>query len=253
MVSKLYFFIFLYLNVLCILSVKFSAGKFSLPKVYQIKSYFVVFSSLLSFIYGVFSSMKAFTALAHLSKFAVYFSNIFYILMVIFIISWIMVLLKSQETIVKILTIFYSFKNLCNERMLCKNFKKVKQKIFITFFIFTCFSLTSYINPISETKFDFINILSLPFYLFLLTFYTWCFWFFHMILIHYELLIENLNKILENDINLIHDNCEDLVENLIKIQTLFKLLNRGFAKIFTLIVLVEFLLVSFCVSLRNKF
>jgi len=242
---ELYYYLLIFLNFICILSIKFEAQKFTSPKYFRIKSCVIIFISFFSLVNKIWNGLKTFTSYVHVSKFTLYFTFLFYSVLLIILISWILILLWSQKTISKILTIFLAFKKFCDERKFKINLKKIKHKVCLTFCILLCIVLTIFIDPIIKAKLDLINILITFFYLF---FYTWCFWFFHVILIHCEFLIENLNEILKNNLSLIHNKCEHLHENLIKLKILFNLLNRAFGKIFTLIILIVLLLIIFCVS-----
>jgi len=56
-----------------------------------------------------------------------------------------------------------------------------------------------------------------------------------LILIHYEFLVANFNQLLENQVELIHNDCTDLIENLKKIQRFFNLLNQTIGSVLSFI------------------
>jgi len=83
-----------------------------------------------------------------------------------------------------------------------------------------------------------------------------CLCFCNLILIHYEFLIKTFNQLLDNHVELIHNNCVDLLENFKTIQRFFNFLNQTFGSILSLIAFNHFIgivvTVSFNISLNIK-
>lgn len=243
---KLYSFILIFLNILCILSIKFKAQKFSSPKYLRVKSFLIVFISFLVFVERIYVSVMSISnqpGKVNISKFSLYFTYVFYFLINIMTLIWMLILVAKQKTIAKLFTIFLDFKNFCDEKKFKINYKKIKIKTLITFCLIILLSLPSVIVSINLSKFNLKEILKIISILF----YRFCLWIFYLILIHVEFLIVNLNDILESQIFL-NNNCENLLQNMMKLRILFNLINQAFGIVFSLNVLVEFLFVIFCVS-----
>jgi len=251
---KLHSFILIFLNILCILSIKFEAQKFSSPKYLRVKSFLITFISFLISVERIYITVKSLSnqpeKIAQISKFTLYFTSVFYFLINIITLIWMLILILKQKTIAKLFTIFLDLKNFCDEKKFKINYKKVKIKILITFCLIIFLSLPSVIVSINVSKFNLKGILKIICNIFSILFYRFCFWVFYLILIHVEFLIDNLNDILESQF-VLNNNYENLLQNMMKLRILFNLLNQAFGKIFSLNVLVEFLFVIFCVS-RTK-
>lgn len=248
---KLYYFIFIFLNILCILSIKFKARKFSSPKYLRMKSFLIVLISFLisvEQIYIIFMSLFNHPEkIVEISKFAIYFTSVFLLLSNVSTTIWMLILVIKQETIAKLFTIFLDFKNFCDEKKFKINYEKIRIKTLRTFCLFLSLSLISVIFFKNLSTFNIIDIFKTILILFKLIFYRLSFWLFYIILIHFEFLIDNLNDILESQFSL-HKHCESLFQNMMKMKIIFNLLNQGFGLIFSINVLIEFLFVISCVS-----
>lgn len=251
----LYKLIFKFLNLICILSIKFDGTIYSSPRSYRIKSFLLVFVSYLTLVERIYASVKSFASPStngiQITKFSFYFCNLFYFAVLFLVLTWIIILILNQGTIAMIFNICLNLKKFCEEKKLKINLQTPQRKILISFFMFLSLNILSIINSVLELKIDLKILVTTISYIFFHIFYTWCFWFFYVVLIHYDFLMGKLNEILENQFNLIHNNCENVCKNFFLIRILFNLLNRSFGVIFSFITLIEFLLVIFCVS-RKK-
>jgi len=157
--------------------------------------------------------------------------------------------LSKQKRISKIFTIFYNLKIFCDERNFKINLKKLKVKIVIFFILISGFLLNIANRYLFfETFENWIIILNDIIYMNILIYLLSFFAFLYFVLIHVEFVLKKFNEIIENQTELIHDNCEILLDKLIEIQKLFELLNESFGTTITIYINIQLILITTIVS-----
>lgn len=255
MIPKVYKFLFKFFNFLCILSINFDRKRFFSPKILQFKSFFIVLILMFHYVKNLYYSVERIINepdASKISTFSLYFIDFLFTALVILVNFWILILVRSQKNISRVFSIFFELINFCDQVKFKIEFKRVKFKILISLCLYSYFNFICGAYVLRESKLDAISIFSFISYLFFQFFYSWSFCLFYLFLVHYEFMLENFNEILQNQINFVHNNCEDLLNVLFKIRHLFKLLSKIFGVIFSLNVITEFLLVIFCVSFQTN-
>ena len=129
--------------------------------------------------------------------------------------------------------------------------KRIKKSFFV--FALVSVLLFDYMELMIKDKIKLITIIISIFDHILKTYYLMTINFYYIILIHYEYLFKNLNQILENQTELIHENCEEILKKLTIIKGLFKSLNKTFGKIFTMEATNELLcIIGFVSNIKNQ-
>lgn len=209
MTSKFYKHILTFFNKACVLSIKFDGKTFSAPKSLRIKSIFwmslvLILRNILKFI----EKDERKTEVKTLSIFFLLFvGNMSRVNKAIpFICTFILII--QQDKIAKIFTKFYELKKFCDIKKIKIDDKSMSKRIKKSFFVFALVSvlLFDYMELMFKDNIKLITIIISIFDHILKTYYLLTLNFYYIILIHYEYLFKNLNQILENQTELIHEN-----------------------------------------------
>lgn len=239
------FFVFKFFGVL---NFTFDGKKFKFSKFlhYKMRIIFVTISIIKFFNqFSVFIITQKIT----MSLFSRNFLQLTTLCQTYLVIIMVWIHLSRQKKIAKIFTIFYDLKMFCDERNFKINLKKLKIKFLIFFILISVFLLDIAIRYLFFETFenwivilkDFIDINIL---IYLLSFFA----FLYFILIHCVFMLKKFNVIIENQTELIHDNCEFLLDKLIEIQKLFELVNESFGSTITIYVNIQLILITKVVS-----
>lgn len=256
--SKYYKNIFKFFYLTCVLSIKFDGKRFLAPKSLRFKSIF-----LMSFVLIVRNILRFHEHNNHIhieesdKKIISIFFVIFVGLMmrIIEILPFIctLILLVQQEKIAKIFTTFYELKIICCNKNIKINDKNLFYKILKSFIVFgiISFFVFDFVDLYLRNNIKLITIIISILDQIMNIYYLLTLDFYYIILIHFELLVNNFNQIIKDRIDFIHENCEELLQKLTIIQELFDLLNQALGKIFSFEALDDLLyVISF---VRNFF
>jgi len=235
--------IFRFFNIIGILCFKFDGKKFTISKVRLFLSSLFIsgYLSTILFIYLKFFFKN--TPVIKITNFSKLFFEITSNFNFFTVFLWIVILLTRQKNISKILSTFCELKKV--------NFQikteKLEQKVLLSFifynFVMISFTVFLIYLLISDLSFENLNkilikiIRDFP----CILYSTECLCFCNLILIHYEFLIENFNQLLYNQVELMHNDCINLLENLNRIQRFLNFLNQTFGSILSLIAFNHFI------------
>lgn len=249
-----YKILFRFFNLIGVLNLNFNGQIFKISK-FRTTLFFI--SILLSIIIRFYKLVEALFLQPddkNVSKFSSNYLSILASFNVLSTTFWIECLILNQIKIAKIFNFFLDLKIFCEFRNLkinrVKLLKMVRNSLllfnfisfsFIFMFIFSFFYKRETSNFISFVYYFFIE---LPSIIHPLQFSS----FVHLTLIHYEFLLESFNQILIKQFELVHNDCEFLLEKVVKIHELFNLLDQAFDVVFTVSTFKQFLNVSAVVS-----
>lgn len=166
-------------------------------------------------------------------------------------------LLYRQEEISKMLTIFCSLRKVCDETVQNLNFKKIETKSFRIFsFYFFLLLLEFYIHIFQIKSRRELN-LKIIAYLVIEMIQTFLRYGLQsinqLILTHYDEMMELAEITLENQLNQIHNDCEEVLIYFKAIQKLFDKLNKTFKELFASEILTCFSFLMLRVNFLLKF
>lgn len=252
--NKIYKIVFFLFNIFGILNLKLYGKKFKFSKILYYKTLiiFIVlifknFTDQYSIFYYKYhnASISLFskTYLSANEKSQIY---------IITIMAWIHI--HRQKEIAKILTIFFILKKFCDQNKIKINLLKLKFKLKIFFVIISLLIISNFINLIFNEsgsnwpeKINTLIISCVFIYFFSL------FSFIYFILIHCVFLLKNVKKILKNKFDNTHNDCQDLLNNLILIQNMFDEIRKAFKETIFLFAIFQLIIISKIVSIVLKF
>lgn len=246
MASEYYKKLFKFLNLICVLSIDFDGQKFTAPKSLRIKSVILLSSvQIIKKILNASAERKEIEGgdllLKNISKAFLFF--VFFITGIIKFVPFLCtsILLFQQKQIAKIFSKFYELQKLCDSKNIETDEKVILRKTKKSILIFLSIIILSfdYIDLTLKKQIGLVEIVESIITHISTTHYLLCLNFCSLILIHFEFLINNVNQILDNQFELVHDNCENLLEWLSLIKKLFTSLNQTFGVIFTIETLNE--------------
>lgn len=245
-VYKILFYVF---NFLGILNLRFDGNRFKFFKVLYCKTLIFFVIVITNFFLDNYSPFKNYNK-ASISLFSKIYllvseqSQIF----IITIIVWIH--LHRQKEIADIFTIFHNLKKICDEKKLKINLRRLKFKLTLFLVLIFLYFIVNLANLfVHEPNFKWSEVMNNFLQAYLVMFFFSLFAFIYFILVLYEIILKNLNEILENQMNVIHNNCEELLNNLILIHQLFKLLKESFQTIILLYTIFQLGIISRIVNL----
>lgn len=259
MASKIFERLFNFFNFICILSIQFNGIKFSAPRSLQIKSVTAIFfvllmKGILKVIDGNQEVEREKSEFKNLSFLFIYFVS--FVTRIISIVPFLcaFILLVKQRRIADFFTNFYELKKFCSENKIIINedilLKRIKKSCLI-FFIITILSF-DYIDLKLKRQIGLVELSQSIVNHILKTYYLLCLYFSNIILIYCEFLIENFTRIFDNQFELIHENCGNLLEKLLLIRKLIASIKHTFGAVFTietvneLLVTIGFVSKTFC-------
>ena len=252
--KRFYKFFFIFFNSIGVLHLKFKYKKFETSQFRFTLLFIFILLSFLTRFYKLIEAILTFSNDIKLSKFSQNYMNLLVMFNILSTSFWTLMLSLRQKNIAEIFETFLEIKRFCelkklkifNAKLLTKNWNSLFLFNFICFsFLFTfisSFKDDRRINNFVDFLYNFF--FELPSVIYPLQ----CLNFVHLILNHYEILLENLNQILEDQFDLVHNDCEFLIQNFVKIHKLFNLLNQSFGIVFSVCTIKQFINVSAVVS-----
>jgi hypothetical protein len=242
MASKIYKYLFKFFNLICVLSINFNGKIFTSPNSLRFKSVAVICSVLVfKKILNDLENMpnpgegKALTKIV----------SIFFLVLVPFLVGILkfmpylctFMLLIQQKRIAEIFTKFYELKISFDDEKVEINENVSAKKIKKLFWIYLIFIILMFdiitVTSVKKQIYAVDVLLSIIDHT-IKTYTLFCLYFYNIILIHYQFLLETTNEILENKFSCVHENCEKFLKKLYDVRKLFNLLNKTFGILFTL-------------------
>lgn len=234
MPQKFYKNVFNYFTFFGILSVKLEGRRYKISNVLLIKTIVIVIVFCVFKLYEHIikrSLLNRVSASSFAQSFS-YFSH-WVILLIMCTVTFNIPL--CQKNIAEILTILLKLKIFCEEQKFQLSFKKIKIKMFISFALFgsVIAVLTyRYFKFESNVEYLILNVvISVISKLYIHGFYD----FLHISVLHWDFIIENFNRICKDQLELLHNDCEKILQNFHKIQKILKISNKAFGKVIFLI------------------
>jgi len=245
-VYKILFYVF---NFIGILNLRFDGNKFKFSKVLYCKTLIIFVILITKMFLDNYSIFKNYNN-ASISLFSKIYllvseqSQIF----IIAIMVWIH--LHRQKEIADIFTIFNNLKKFCDEKKFKINLRRLKFKLTLFLFIILLYFIVNLVNLcVHKLNSKWSEVINNFLQANLIMFFFSLFAFIYFILVHYEIVLKNINEILEKQMNVIHNNCEELLNNLILIHQLFRLFKESFQMIILLYTIFQLGIISRIVNL----
>lgn len=231
--------IFIFFNFIGVLNLKFTNQIFKITKLrLKFLQIYILFSMIIR-LYKLIEFIVLTPNDENLSKFSFNYFNLLVLFNIFSTSFWTLILSSQQKNIANIFKIFIKLKKVCEiyNFTICNDqcIRKIRNSLLL--FNIICISfLITFISSFKRDK-SFRNFIRLL-YNFLIelpnVIYPYqCLNFVNLMLNHYEILLETFNCILENKCNLVHNDCEFLLHNILKIHKLFDLMNKSFGIVFS--------------------
>ena len=252
MKNKTYKIIFFVYNLLGILNLKFDGKKFKFSKIlfYKTLIIFVILTTKKFFDqYSIFYKHKI-GSISLFSRTYIELNEQFQIHIII-IMAWIH--LQRQKEIADIFTNFCNLKRFCDENKFKINLKKLKFKINVYLVVvFLLFSFVFIDLIFHDPNLKWSKVINKFLTAIVSLYFISLFVFIYFILIHFNFLLINVNEILENRLSDIHNDCQNLLNNLKLIQELFELLKNSFQMTLFLFAIFQLSIISKIVNIALK-
>lgn len=230
--SKIHKLIFRVFNLTGVYSLQFDGQKFQISKFRYFLSSLFIFGYLVVRFYIHLKVIIENKAKIKVTNFSRNFFDVFIMLNFFSTSSWIIILFIHQKNISKIFTSLQDFKI---------DFEKIEKKILISFVFYNSmliiytgsYFLALFFDQVFVSLFE---ILMFVLFDFICIFYaTECSCFFNIILIHYDFLIKNFNQFSEYQVELVHNDCSNLMFELYKIEKVFNDLNTTLGSVLSIV------------------